>query len=101
MSEATSLIDKFKEEVEVASWSMLEPHYERGALIVVSSEIDLFEVAIAVAEDNTAVVKDWLSKGDVRNASAEDKENWSVAPAEKIVEFLIVQPYVLVQLIKS
>ena len=93
----SSLEESFKKEVEVADWSMLKSHFERGVLVSVSQTLDLIEVAVAVAEDSVEVVKEWMRKGDLKNTTVEEAEVWAAKPHEKMAEFLIVQPYVLIQ----
>lgn len=92
-----SLKDKLTKEIDVADWSMLEEHFERGAMITVSSDLDLIDAAVAVAEDKVELVKEWLREGALVNTSHEDAGSWKKQPHQKIVEFVIVQPYVLVQ----
>lgn len=94
------LREKLLNEVDVVDWAMLESHYDRGAVIVVSGALDLVDTAIAIANDNTEDVKKWLENQDLRSANDDDKTLWSFDKSKKIGEFLIVQPYVLVQGLK-
>ena len=86
------LADKFKEEIGTVSWSWLRPHEKRKSLFLVTSELDLVEVAIAVAEDKTAQVKIWLDRGDLVHPSLEQVAKWEREGG--LFSGIIVKPYV-------
>lgn len=89
-----SLADQLKENMEQASWEMLKDHFERGALVVVHEDLDLIEVGVAIAEDQVKEVQDWLDAQMLQKPEPITVESW---PAEKTFNFIIIQPYVLVQ----
>lgn len=95
------LKDKFEKELELCDWSMLAPHYARGVLLLVKPEIELITVAIALAEDNAQVVKQWQTSEYLRPPSDEEVTSWNKMSGEKFAKFLIVQPFVLIQKIES
>lgn len=76
--------------------SDLRAHVKRGVVIVVSEELSLLEVAVAVAEDNTALVKGWIASERLKNPSSEQIEAWENSPDLPFIS-VIVRPYVLVQ----
>jgi hypothetical protein len=96
-----SLYEKLKAEVEEADWSMLEPHHKRQALILISSELDLCEVAEKVAVDDVDAIKTWMTSRQVGKPEDQKVNAWEESPYKKGFRFIIVQPYVLVQEIKE
>ena len=76
-------------------WETLIPHAKRDAVIVVDGALDLVEVGVAIAEDNAAVVQNWLSELLLHKPSLEELNDWNAEP-EKQFNTLIVQPFVLV-----
>lgn len=93
------LREKLASEKELASWDMLADHYKRGALFGVKSNLDLITVAVAIAEDNVQQVKIWLDNQELYQITQTEVEQLDQNSREKIAEFVIVQPYVLMKLI--
>jgi hypothetical protein len=87
--------DKLQAELATASWELLQPHYERDALFVVDGALDLVDVGVAVAEDRTSEVQGWIEAGQLVRPTAEQAGHWSEHGGT--FQFLIVQPFVLVQ----
>jgi len=81
--------------VMACSWTELQPHHERGALLLVAPELDLVEVAEAVSLDHSGPVKRWLAEGRVARPAAHHVLDWEERPSR--FQFLIVQPFVLAQ----
>ena len=81
-------------------WETLIPHAKRDAVIVVDGALDLVEVGVAIAEDNAAVVQNWLSELLLQKPSQEELNHWNAEP-EKQFNTLIVQPFVLITAIAS
>ena len=86
------LADKFKEEIGTVSWSWLRPHEKRKVLFRVVAELDLVEVAIAVAEDRTAKVKSWLENSDLTQPTLKQVAIWEKSGG--LFLGIIVKPYV-------
>ncbi len=86
------LADKFKEEIGTVSWSWLWPHEKRKILFRVAEELDLVEVAIAVAEDQTAKVKFWLENDDLTQPTVKQVAKWGKSGG--LFQAVIVKPYV-------
>jgi hypothetical protein len=87
---------ELEQTIDEAEWEWLMPHAQRDAIVMVAQGLDLLDVGVAIASDNTTSVQHWIG------------EQLLVKPSpEQIVEFagdrsrrfraLIVQPYVLVQ----
>ncbi|MEZ4317716.1 MAG: DUF2288 domain-containing protein [Myxococcota bacterium] len=87
--------EKLVGEVMGCTWADLEPHHERGALLVVSPDLDLVEVAEAVATDGADRVGAWITVGRLGRPTEGLVERWSAGVAR--FQFVIVQPYVLAQ----
>ena len=92
---AGSMRESLAEGLGEAPWSMLEAHAQRDGLIIVSPELDLLDVAVALAQDDGASVAGWMNEGRLTKpdaaalaAHAEDEAHqWP---------FIIVAPFVLV-----
>ncbi|MBW4494129.1 MAG: DUF2288 domain-containing protein [Oscillatoria princeps RMCB-10] len=82
--------------VDEAEWEWLIPHAQRQALIVVSQELDLIDVALAMASDNVSSVQGWIGGQLIYKPSTAQLSDWN-ANRNKRFNSLIVQPFVLVQ----
>ena len=83
-------------EIHRIDWQPLAPHAKRGGLFIVDSRVDLLEVALAVATDDTAAVEGWRESGRLQRPTAEQIGDWQSETVERFTA-VIVQPYVLVQ----
>ena len=93
----TAIIDKLSGECMEADWNMLKQHYQRGAVVVVSKELNLFEVGATIAKDEVDQLKAWMKDGHVHQASPQEAKKWEEDLYKKNFQFIIVQPYVLIQ----
>ncbi|MDH3976776.1 MAG: DUF2288 domain-containing protein [Deltaproteobacteria bacterium] len=93
-----NLREKLEKEVGPADWKVIGPHYTRGAVIIVSSELDLIDVAIKVAQDDVDLVQDWIKEEKLLRPTPDDAKEWK----EKGIELssIVVSPFVLVQQLK-
>ncbi len=87
--ELTELLDE-------ATWEWLSPHAERDAIILVDGSLDLVEVGLAIAQDQTQPVGHWIAEQLLLKPSLEQKIIWD-QDNQKRFTALIVQPYVLIQ----
>jgi len=76
-------------------WSELEPFFARGVLLQVASQIDLIEVAQAVAQDDKTKVSAWLSQQQLGHLQADQASHWQSGQIE--LWAVVVAPWVLVQ----
>lgn len=76
-------------------WSELAGHFARGKVIRVSTELDLIEVAAAVAEDDAAAVGQWADSGRLGPVSDAEAREWQERDA--VLWAVVVKPFVLVQ----
>jgi hypothetical protein len=96
-----NLKEKLAEEIDTCDWSLLDPHFKRGAVFIVDESLNLAEVGVNVANDEVEIIKDYLSNEQLRKPSDEEVKNWEEKPHEKMAQFLIVQPYVLIKKIDN
>jgi hypothetical protein len=82
--------------VDEAAWDLLRAHLERGGLIVVAPALDIVEVGVKVAADDTAAVGAWITGGMLNRPSAAQIADWD-GNRDKPFLALIVSPYVLIQ----
>lgn len=92
------LVKKFKSELESADWNALKTHHERGALFLVDGKLDLYEVACSIALDEVEPVKGWINAEELRQPTDAEVELWKEDEYRKLGSFLILQPYVILQL---
>ncbi|MCY1398353.1 hypothetical protein D3C76_479610 [compost metagenome] len=96
MTEQTStLYAKLLGETAMITWQELQPFFARGALLRVAMELDLVEVAEAVAEDNGAKVAQWLAGGGL--AKVDEKQAEDYLARDPQLWAVVVAPWVLVQ----
>ena len=87
--EHDALYQKLYSEVGVASWEALSPHAERGALFWVNQNLDLIEVGVSLALDDTSSVKAWHDAELLLPAALQAPQDFAV------YRFLIIQPFVI------
>jgi hypothetical protein len=84
------------EEIAEIDWQSLIPHAQRDALILVSPSLNLIDVGIAMANDNVAIVQNWISQELIRKPFQEELSSWNILPDKEFTS-LIIQPFVLIQ----
>lgn len=82
--------------LDEAEWVWLKPHAERDALILVSTQLDLLDVASRLAEDDAKLIEDWIAKGLISKPNADQIQAWDAQPSKRFLS-VVVQPYVLMQ----
>lgn len=87
---------QLEQQIHRVDWKPLAPHAKRGGLVIVDSQLDLLEVAVAVAQDHGEQVQRWMAAQQLRRATAPEIEAWRNETDERFT-VLIVQPYVLAQ----
>ena len=87
---------ELEESIDQAEWNWLSPHADRDAVIIVSDQLNLLDVGVAIANDNVSSVQHWISEQLLYKPSLEQKIIWD-GDQNKRFNALIVQPYVLVQ----
>jgi hypothetical protein len=89
------LHDKINSETARVRWSELERHFAHGAVVWVSPELDLVEVALRIAHDDKAHVARWMGEGRLAKVSDVQAQSWQAADA--VLWASVVSPFVLVQ----
>lgn len=92
------LRDKLEKDIDKASWEMLSDHHKRGAVFW-AKDVDLLDVAVALATDEVSKVKLWLDSGSFLKVEDEHADEWAKEPKAKNFKFIIVQPYVVISLL--
>jgi hypothetical protein len=77
-------------------WSELQRWFASGNMIAVGDALDLVEVAVRLARDDTAAVRQWMAEGLMAKVSDVQAEAWLVAGATPWT--VVVRPWILVQL---
>lgn len=82
-------------ETAIIEWDELVRHFARGVVVVVDRQLDLIDVATAVASDNTSEVQGWLHNGQLNRASDENAREWN----QRKPRFwcVVAAPWVLIQ----
>ncbi|MGK7920342.1 MAG: DUF2288 domain-containing protein [Trichodesmium sp.] len=88
--------ERLAENLDVAEWNWLVPHVKRDSVVIIDQKLDLLDVGVAIASDNTSSVQDWISRELIYKPSAEQLSTWNSNDSKKF-NALIVQPFVLVQ----
>jgi hypothetical protein len=91
----TELHDKINQETARIKWGELERQFAQGAVIYVSEELDLVNVALHIAHDDKHSVSRWMNEGKLARVSDVQAQTWTAADAT--LWATVVSPYVLVQ----
>jgi hypothetical protein len=76
-------------------WHKLQTHYARGAVIWVSSELNLVEVAVQLQQDNKALFEQWI--GEEKLAAISDVQGQQLYTENPTLWAVVAPPWVLVQ----
>ncbi len=91
----TSIEAQLAEERADIEWEALIPHSRRDSIIFVHEGLDLVQVGVAIAQDNTAQVEVWIADQLIHKPTAQQLSQWNQDPKQQF-SALIVQPYVLI-----
>lgn len=86
---------KLNQETAQMPWKELQRYFAGGMIIAVSPELDLVDVALRIANDDTAAVKQWMS--DNRIAKVSDAQALAWWDADITLWAVVVKPWILVQ----
>lgn len=76
-------------------WHELERYFAAGMVIVVADDLDLVDVAVAIANDDKAAVTQWMQEQKVARVSDAQATTWSERKAA--LWAVVVKPWILVQ----
>jgi hypothetical protein len=77
------------------SWTEIQPHFARGAMILIDSDLDLVKIASAFIRDDREWIATLLGGNRVRKPNMLDAERWFTVDMEFWA--VVVAPWILVQ----
>ena len=86
---------KLNMETAQIAWSELERFFASGMIFAVAETLDLVDVALQIANDNTQIVSAWLEQGLLARVTDEQAQAWAEAKAD--VWTVVLKPWILVQ----
>ena len=89
-------IERLAENIGTCYFSDLRAHVDRDVVIVVANDLDLLDVARAVARDEAETVRGFIAAEKLRKPSMEQIQRWK-SDDRLTFRSVIVRPYVLVQ----
>lgn len=92
----SEIVEHFRKDLAEVCWRDLRIHLQRDALITLTEDKEMVEVATAIARDDKDRVQSWISAGNLAKPTREEIEAWE-QNLEKPFRMLIVQPYILIQ----
>lgn len=95
VSDNQELIARLNSETAKIDWHELQKHYATGNVLAVDEGGDLIQVAIALHQDNSAQIQQWLDENVVLEVSDQQALAWYETNAT--VWALVIPPFVLVQ----
>ncbi len=87
---------EFHEQTARIHWHELQPHFARGAVVLVGETLDLVDVALQLKLDNKQQFEDWIGAGDISGPS--DEQAQQLFDDNPEVWAVVAAPWVLVQL---
>jgi len=87
---------KLAAEIDLVPWRELRSHALADRVFLVGPDLELLDVAVAVACDAAGEVAAWTRGGDLARPSQEQMTAWEETPAP-VFRCVIVAPFVLVQ----
>jgi hypothetical protein len=91
----TELHDKINSETARLPWAELQRHFAQGAVIFVSPDLDLIDVAMRVSHDDKDSISRWVAEGKVGKVTDEQAQAWTEGQASLWTS--VVHPFILVQ----
>lgn len=86
---------KINGETSRMAWTELQRFFATGAVIGVSGALDLVDVAVRIASDDTEAVQKWMEAGQVAKVSDAQANTWLEEDA--MLWAVVVKPWILVQ----
>ena len=91
----TELHLKINSETARLPWAELQRHFAQGAVIFVSPDLDLIDVAVRISHDDKESIAAWLAEGKVGKVTDEQAQAWTEGAASLWTS--VVHPFILVQ----
>lgn len=89
------LFKQLNGETAKLSWKELEPHFARGVVIRVNSELDLVQIAISFIRDDSLKVEELMKSEEISTATDSDAIRWT--EQQPTFWAVVVAPWVLIQ----
>lgn len=96
---ANELLEKLSADIDDAKWDLIDEHYKRGAVLIVDQSVELVAVGVAMAKDQIDYIRNWLANNQLSKPEDSVVEFWK--ESDVTFRYLIIQPYVLIQLKKE
>ncbi len=93
--DSDELLHKLNRETAKIAWSELQRFYAQGAVLEVSSALDLIAVAAAMAADDAGQIREFLNNGQLARVDEQTASDWFESQRE--LWAVVVAPWVLVQ----
>jgi len=93
------LIARLNSETAKIDWHELQKHYALGNVLAVAEGGDLIQVAIALHQDNSAQIQQWLDEKVVLEVSDQQALAWY--ESNTTVWALVIPPFILVQAVSQ
>lgn len=90
---------KLNGETARVAWAELQRHHARGVVVHVAGELDLIDVAVAMAQDDGSAISRWMQSGQMVKMTDEKAMDWLKRDPD--LWSVVVAPWVLVQERKS
>jgi hypothetical protein len=94
-----SLHDRINSETARYPWRELQRFFASGAVVAVAPDLDLVEVAISIAKDDTVAVRQWMAEQRIGRVSDLQAQAWLEADAQ--LWTVVIKPWILVQQVKG
>ena len=98
-SEFKTIREKFESEIAPVPWKDLQRSFARGITLYVTPDLNLVDVAVEIAEDNTSAVETWMENRKIVVVSDDQARAWLDSNEDLLTA--IVKPWVLIQTIDS
>lgn len=90
------LRETLEKSIDETEWNWIAPHLQRDAVIWVSADLDLVQVAVEIAENKTQNIQKYLDQKAIAKPTPANLAEWNLSPTKKF-KVLVVQPFVLIQ----
>lgn len=87
---------KLEDELVTTEWSSLEAHHIRQGLVMIDQSLNIVDVAIAFAKDESELVKAWMDQKKLFKPEDHQIKEYKNSSGRRF-QFLIVQPFVIAQ----
>lgn len=100
MSEnSKELLERLSTEICEAKWELLADHHKRQSLFIISETLELVAVGVAMARDQVEYIRNWLNDGLIDKPTDDLIKTW--LESDITFNYLIIQPYVIIQIPKA